>query len=58
MSDGPAETPEASGFVPFADYLKLGDEEQVYLIEPLIPMGGTAVLFAKEKAGKLSLIHI
>ena len=44
-----------SGFVPFVDYLSLGNEEKVYLVEPLLPMGGTALLYAKEKAGKSAL---
>lgn len=55
MNNESVEAPEASGFVQISEYLKLGNEDQVYLVEPLLPHGGTAVLFAKEKAGKSAL---
>ena len=49
------------GFVGVQDYLRLPREKEAWLIKPLIPVGGAALLFSPPKTGKsavaLQLAH-
>ncbi len=40
------------GFVSISDYLKLPRDSETWLLKPLIPTGGSALLYGAEKTGK------
>lgn len=43
------------GFLPVDDYLTLPRESETFLIKPLIPISGAALLYGQEKTGKSSI---
>lgn len=43
------------GFVSVEDYLRLPRDPATWLIEPLIPIGGAAILYGQEKSGKSAI---
>lgn len=46
---------DPDGFVPADHYLSLDTGKEIYLIDPLLPAGGSMLLYAKAKVGKSSL---
>lgn len=43
------------GFLPVDDYLKLPRASDTWLVKPLIPAGGAALLYGQEKSGKSAI---
>ena len=46
---------DPDGFVPADHYLSLDAGKEIYLLDPLLPAGGSMMLYAKAKVGKSSL---
>lgn len=48
----PLSKPKYPGFLTVNDYLSLPRDSQTWLLKPLIPVGGAALLYGAEKTGK------